>query len=131
MEKKGYMIGNKAKCNIDWRILEDTPIIAQKTMDLEVQSLILLDTSITQEPCHSGKVVIQSNKFMYLGQSFEAIQEEHEIDLIDYDEMTSHVDAHLWQGTMEVEIESMYSNNVQALLKAHKGDKTHKVQVVL
>ena len=45
----------------------------------------------------SGKVVKQPDQFMYLGESFETILKEHEIDPIDYDETISDVDAHLWQ----------------------------------
>ena len=56
-------------------------------------------------PCHSGRVVKQPNQFMYLGKSFEAIIKEHEIDPIDYDKAISDVDAHLWQKSMEVELE--------------------------
>ena len=43
----------------------------------------------------SGNVIKQLNRFMYLGESFEAILKEHEIDTIDYDEAMSDVDAHL------------------------------------
>ena len=38
---------------------------------------------------------------MCLGESFEVILEEHEIDPIDYDETIRDVDAHLWQKAME------------------------------
>ena len=56
---------------------------------------------------HSGRVVKQLDQFMYLGKSFEAILKEHEIDLIDYDEAMSDVDAHLWQKAMKAELESL------------------------
>ena len=49
---------------------------------------------------------------MYLGEFFEAILKEHEIDSINYDEVISDVDAHLWQKTMEAELKSMHSNQV-------------------
>ena len=44
---------------------------------------------------------------MYLGKSFEVILKEHEIDPIDYDKVISDVDAHFWQKSMEVELESL------------------------
>ena len=44
---------------------------------------------------------------MYLGESFEAILEEHEIDPIYYDEAMSDVDAHFWKKAMEAELESL------------------------
>ena len=34
---------------------------------------------------------------MYLGESFEINQEEHEINSIDYNESIRDVDAYLWQ----------------------------------
>ena len=57
----------------------------------------IIPISHTPMPCHSGRVVKQPDQFMYLGESFETILEEHEIDPIDYDETISDVDAHLWQ----------------------------------
>ena len=60
---------------------------------------------------------------MYLGESFEAIVVEHEIDLINYDEAMSDVDAHLWKKTMKAKLESMYSNQVWELLEAPEGIK--------
>ena len=44
---------------------------------------------------------------MYLGNSFEAILKEHEINPIGYDEAMSDVDAHFWQKDMEAELESL------------------------
>ena len=52
--------------------------------------------SSTPMPRRSGKVVIQPNWFMYLGESFDAIIEEHEIDSIDYDEAMRDMVTHLW-----------------------------------
>ena len=63
--------------------------------------------SSTSMPCRSGRVVKQPNRFMYLGKSFEVILKEHEIDPIDYDKVISDVDAHFWQKSMEVELESL------------------------
>ena len=44
---------------------------------------------------------------MYLGESFKAILEEHEIPPIDYDKAMNDVDAHLWQKVMEAKLESL------------------------
>ena len=54
---------------------------------------------------------------MYLGEFFEVIPEEHEIDPIDYDETMSSDDTILWQGAMEAKLEFMYSNRVQDLVE--------------
>ena len=60
---------------------------------------------------------------MYLRESFKVIALEHEIDLINYDEAMSDMDAHLWKKTMKAELESMYSNQVWELLEAPEGIK--------
>ena len=60
---------------------------------------------------------------MYLGVPCEAILKKHKIDLIDYDEAMSDVDAHIWQRAMEVKLESMYFNEVWELVKVPKGIK--------
>ena len=54
---------------------------------------------------------------MYLGESFEAIPKEHEIDLRDYDEAMSSDDAILWQRAIEAELESMCFNEVWDLVE--------------
>ena len=50
--------------------------------------------------------------FMYLGEFFETIQEEHEIDPIDYDETMNDMDPHLRQRSTKAELEFVYSNQV-------------------
>ena len=72
-------------------------------MDLVPTILI----SSTLMSCHNGRVVKQLDRFMYLGEFFEAILEEHEIDPIYYDEAMSDVDAHFWKKAMEAELESL------------------------
>ena len=58
-------------------------------------------------PCHSGRVVKQPNRFMYLGKFFKAILKEHDTNPIYYDKTISNVDAYLWKETMEVELETL------------------------
>ena len=58
---------------------------------------------------------------MYLGESFETIPEEHETNFMDYDETISSDDVILWQGVMEVELKSMYSNRVWDIVETPKG----------
>ena len=70
------MMSNKAKCDVDWKTLDDTLILAQGTMGLEVPTPIILVSSNTSVPYRSGRVVIQPNRFMFLEKSFKAISEE-------------------------------------------------------
>ena len=90
------MISNKARHDIDWKALKDTPTLAHETMGPEVSTPAILVSSSTSLPCRSGRVVIQPDKFMYLGESFEAIPKEHEIDPTNYDEEISSDDVILW-----------------------------------
>ena len=72
-------------------------------------------------PSHGRRVVIQLDRFMYLGESFKAILKEHEIDPTYYDEAMSSVDAFIWQGVMEVELESIILMESGILYKNLKG----------
>ena len=96
-----YMMSNRAKHDINWM-----------TMGPKVLTPTILVSSSTLVPRRSGKVVIQSNKFMYLGESFEVILEEHETDLTYYNETMSNDEALLWQRFIEAKLESMYSNKI-------------------
>ena len=44
-------------------------------------------------PRHSWRVIIQLDRFMYLGESFKDILQEHENDLIDYDKAMNNDDV--------------------------------------
>ena len=87
------MISNRTKCDIDWRTLEDTFTLAQVTMGLKVPTPIILVSSSILVPCHSRRVVIQPDRFMYLGESFETIPKKHETDPINYDKVISNYDV--------------------------------------
>ena len=86
-----YMMSNKAKSELNLRVLDETPTITKKTMSL-IPTIPISSTLVSNR---SGKVVIQSNQFIYLRESFEAILKEHELDSMDYDEAMSDVNAHL------------------------------------
>ena len=53
-------------------------------MGLGIPIPTIFVTFNTWELCHSERVVVQPNKFMYLGESFKVSIEEHKTDLIDY-----------------------------------------------
>ena len=91
------MVSNNVRSKVILRDLDKTPTTAQDTMD----PVPTIPSSSTPIPRRSGRVVKQPSRFMYLGESFEAILEEHEIDPIDYDEAMNDLDAHLWQKAME------------------------------
>ena len=102
-----YMVNNRAKHDIDWKALENTLTLAQKTLGPEVFTPIILINFSAPMPHCSGRIVIQLDKFMYLGESFKSILEKHEFDPLDYEKVMSSDDVILWKWAMEVELESM------------------------
>ena len=72
--EEDYMMSNRVRGDIDQKALENTPTLAQETMGLEVSTFTILVSSITRVPHRSKRFIIQLDRFMYLGGSFEAIQ---------------------------------------------------------
>ena len=115
--EEGYMMNDRVKHDIDWRTLEDTPTLAQRTMRQQVPTPTILVNSSTFMAHCSGRIVIQPDKFMYLREFIKAIPKEHETDPIDYNNAMSSNDVILWQRAMEVKLESMYSNGIWDLVE--------------
>ena len=67
------MMGNKAKHNIVWKTLKDTPTLAQWTMGPQVPTPTIPVCSSIQAPRCNERVVMQPDRFMYLGEFFKAI----------------------------------------------------------
>lgn len=67
-------------------------------------------------PRHSGRIVRPPDRFSFLGESYEAIQEELEQDPCNYDEAINDIDSGRWQEAMKAEMESIYSNQVWTLI---------------
>ena len=55
------MIRNTAKCDIDWRVLEETPTLVQRIICLKVSTPTILVTCNTSMPRHSRRVLVQLN----------------------------------------------------------------------
>ena len=70
-----------------------------------------------EEPRHSGRVVIQPDRFIGLGEILVGI----ETDPRNYNEVVQDKDATLWQRAMNTEMESMYSNQVWTLVDLQLG----------
>ena len=68
------------------------------------------DLVVTPVPRRSGMIVRPLDRFLFLGESYEAIPEELEQDSCNYDEAINDIDLGRWQEAMKVEMESMYSN---------------------
>lgn len=63
-------MSNMVKRHIDWKALEDTPTLTQGMMGLEIPTHTIPISSSTPIPYHGRKVVMQPNRFMYLGRVF-------------------------------------------------------------
>ena len=90
-----YMINNKSISDVNQRASEDSHTIAQNIMDPLLPTLAILDNSSTQVPCCSWRFVSQLDHCMYLGESFDLIPKEYEINPTNYDETMSDVDVYL------------------------------------
>ena len=69
---------------------------------------LVVRTQETRVPHHSGRVVIQPEHFIGLGE----ILVDPEIDPCNYNKAIQDKDVTLWQSAMKTEMESMYSNQV-------------------
>ena len=81
------------------------------------QEITNISTPVSsQMPRRSGRLVRAPERYMYLGELFEAISETLIEDPITYQEAVIDVDSSLWQKAMNTEMESMYSNQVWKLV---------------
>ena len=71
-------------------------------MDPEVSTPTILVNSNAPVSCCSERVVIQQDKFIYLGYSFNEILEKHETNPTNYNETMSSEDVIVWLEIMEV-----------------------------
>ena len=71
------------------------------------------------EPRHSGRVITQPERFIGLGE----IPVDIKTDPENYNKAIQDKDATLWQRAMNIEIESMYSNQVWTLVDPAVGVK--------
>ena len=68
--------------------------------------------SSTQVPRRSGRIVRPPIRFIGLGEIYDAISKEAELDPYTYEEAINDIDAHHWVQSMKSKLDSMYSNQV-------------------
>ena len=110
--EEDYMIDNKPKSKV---ILEE---MREKDSNNPIPSRVA-STQDRGEPRRSGRVVIQPDRFIGLGEIPVGI----ETDPRNYNEVIQDKDAILWQNAMNTEMESMYSNQVWTLVDPAVGVK--------
>ena len=92
--------------------------VREQRMDETRDDVAVLDTpqnatpgmSSTQVPRCSGRIVRSPIRFIGLGETYEAISEEAELDPYTYEEAMNDIDAHQWVKAMKSELDKMYSN---------------------
>ena len=100
--------------------------VNEQPMDETRDDVVVLDTpqdttqemSSTQVPRRSGSIVWPPIRFICLGETYEAISEEAELDPYTYEEAMNDIDTHHWIKVMKSELDSMYANQVWDLVKA-------------
>ena len=70
-----------------------------------------------------GRVVIQPDRFIGLGESSDHLEGNQEIDPCSFDEAVNDKDASSWKTAMDSEMKSMYSNEVWELVEPDQGIK--------
>ena len=68
-------------------------------------------------PHRSGRIVSQPNKYMFLGEAFQAVSIESKFDPAMYEEAMTDVDSAHWVKDIKAELESMDSNQVWDLVE--------------
>lgn len=102
-------------------VLEEmSDIRTGKSLEMSKDEMVVSDTPqvITDEtprtivPCHSGRIIKAPDRFIFLGEPYEAISKRPESNLKTYEEAINDVETDRWVKAMEVGLESMYSNQV-------------------
>ena len=75
-------------------------------------------------PRRNGRLIRPPIRFIGLGETYEAISKDAELDLYTYEEVMNDIDAHHWVQAMKSKLDSMYSNQVLDLIKAPNGIKS-------
>ena len=96
------------------------PTVPVETRSVEVERPI---EQQSMEPRRSGRIARQPERYMFNGEAFVAESGEHDRDPYTYKEAIEDVDSSLWIKAMNVEMESMYSNQVWELVDLPEGVK--------
>ena len=112
-------------------LVEINEPVREQPMDETRDDVVVLDTP--QDTTHetfskqvrrrSGRIVQPPIRFIGLGETYEAISEEAELDPYTYEGAMNDIDVHHWVKAIKSKLDSMYSNQVWDLVKAPNGIK--------
>ena len=91
----------------------DSPTVNSNTKQENAMTL----PSFVLVPRHSGRIVKELHRFIFLGEAFEAISENLEFDPTSYEEAMVDSDLNHWVKAMKAEMESINSNQVWELVE--------------
>ena len=83
------------------------PVLRDSQPELETPTLPTPVSS--QMPRRSGRSITAPERYMYLGEVFEAVSETKIEDPTRYEEAVTDIDSCLWQTAMKAEMESLHS----------------------
>ena len=113
--EEDYMITEKCRDLNFEEVSSDIQINPVPQDSQTEQETTVIPTPVSSQlPRRSGRLVRAPDRYMYLGEVFEA--ETLIEDPITYQEAVTDIDSSLWQKAMNTEMESMYSNQVWELV---------------
>ena len=119
-----YIMDYKPKGRIVLEEVKEQPSIPQAVNENIEPEITASPSNIpAPEPRRSGRIVRQPDRFMFLGEAYEAVPEEHESDPSTYEEAMADTDSDQWKLAMKTEMESMYSNQVWELVDSRANIK--------
>ena len=95
-------IGDSTKDQND-EIIVDPPVVRSGITQIEEHPISLR---------HSGRVVRQPDRYLGIGNALVAISDDHKDDPLTISDAMKDVDSKAWQQAMDLEMDSMYSNQV-------------------
>ena len=106
-------IGDSTKDQND-EIIVDPPVVRSAITQIEEHPISLR---------RSGRVVRQPDRYLGIGDALVAISDDHKDDPLTISDAMKDVDSKAWQQAMNLEMDSMYSNQVWELVDLPEGVK--------
>ena len=111
-----YIMNHKSEGRIDLRETRGEPS-NPPTVESNVRQENAISSPISASvPHRNGKIVSQLDRYMFLGEAFQAVSLKSESDPATIEEAMADVDSAHWVKAMKAELESIGSNQVWDLL---------------
>ncbi|KAL2475192.1 Retrovirus-related Pol polyprotein from transposon TNT 1-94 [Abeliophyllum distichum] len=104
---------------------EEVMVLSEGDTNID-ENVTIPNEAMIQDPpplSKSQRVIKKSSRYLFVGESKQAISTEQIDDPNSYKEAINDVNADLWRLAMNTEMKSMYSNQVWELVDAPKGIK--------